>query len=63
MSIAKPVLWRVPEAAASLSVAEKTLRMWIGSRKVGVVRLGRSVRVPQTEIDRLITEGFTPARR
>ncbi|MBI3393843.1 MAG: excisionase [Nitrospirae bacterium] len=29
-------------------------------RRIACVRLGRSVRIPQTEIDRLIREGFSP---
>jgi excisionase family DNA binding protein len=56
-------LHKVPEGARELNLSEKCLWDWIGKRKIGVVRLGRAVRIPQSEIDRLIEEGSTPARR
>lgn len=54
-------LYRVKEAAPELSVSEKTLWTWIYKRQIGFVRIGRSVRIPQSEIDRLLEENFTPA--
>jgi len=56
-------LLKVPEAAEVLALSQKTLWQWIGQRRIGVVRLGRAVRVPVSEIDRLMEEGSTPARR
>jgi excisionase family DNA binding protein len=56
-------LLKVPEAAAMLSLSQKTVWQWIGERRIGVIRLGRAVRVPISEIDRLIEEGNSPARR
>lgn len=56
-------LLKVPEAAEMLALSQKTVWQWIGQRRIGVVRLGRSVRVPQSEIERLMGEGSTPARR
>jgi excisionase family DNA binding protein len=56
-------LVKVPEAALMLALSPKTLWQWIGERRIGVVRLGRAVRVPQSEIERLMEEGTTPARR
>jgi excisionase family DNA binding protein len=56
-------LLKVPEAASMLSLSQKTVWQWIGDRRIGVVRLGRAVRVPISEIDRLMEEGSTPARR
>lgn len=61
MSAAKLV--RVPEAAELLALSPKTLWQWIGERRIGVVRLGRAVRIPVSEIERLMEEGTTPARR
>lgn len=55
-------LLRVPEAAEALSISEKTLWGWIGARKVGVHRVGRSVRVPESEIARILEEGYTPPK-
>ncbi len=54
-------LLRVPEAAEMLALSPKTVWQWIGERRILVVRLGRAVRVPQSEIDRLMEEGTTPA--
>lgn len=61
MAIAR--LLKVPEAAETLALSQKTIWQWIGERRIGVVRLGRAVRIPQSEIDRLMEEGSTPARR
>jgi excisionase family DNA binding protein len=56
-------LLKVPEAAEMLALSQKTVWQWIGERRIGVVRLGRAVRVPISEIERLLEEGTTPARR
>ena len=56
-------LLKVPEAAGILALSEKTLWAWILARSITVVRLGRAVRIPMSEIERLIEEGTTPARR
>jgi excisionase family DNA binding protein len=56
-------LVKVPEAAEMLALSQKTVWQWIGERRIGVVRLGRAVRVPVSEIERLMEEGMTPARR
>ena len=61
MSVVK--LLKVREAAAVLTLSEKALWQWIYLRRISVVRLGRAVRVPLSEIDRLIEEGTTPVRR
>lgn len=48
-------------AADDLGIARSTLRIWIARGRVGVVRLsGRTLRVPATEVARLIHENFTP---
>ena len=56
-------LYKVQQAAEIWNVSVKCAWNWIAQERVGVVRLGRSVRIPQSEIDRLIEEGFTPARQ
>jgi excisionase family DNA binding protein len=56
-------LLKVPEVADILALSQKTVWQWIGLRRIAVVRLGRAVRIPQSEIDRLMEEGTTPARR
>ena len=52
----------VDQAALELNVARSTIRAWIGQRRIGHVRLGRSIRIPAAEIARLLESGFTPAR-
>ena len=56
-------LLKVPEAADMLALSQKTVWQWIGERRIGVVRLGRAVRIPISEIERLVEEGTTPAGR
>jgi excisionase family DNA binding protein len=56
-------LLKIPEAAERLALSQKCLRDWIAERRISSVRLGRAVRIPVSEIDRLLEEGTTPARR
>jgi len=51
---------KVPEVAAKLSISEKTVWAWIGARRLAVHRIGRSVRVADGEIERILTAGYTP---
>ena len=53
---------KVPQFAAALNLSPKTVWNWIAQRKLAIVRVGRSVRVPATELDRLIEEGTVPTR-
>lgn len=52
----------VRQAAERLGLRDSTLRAWIVQRRIGIVRLGRAVRIPLEEIERLIAEGSVPAR-
>jgi excisionase family DNA binding protein len=54
-------LLTVKETARELRLAEGTLRQRIARHQIGIVRLHRSVRIPRSEIDRLIERGFVPA--
>jgi excisionase family DNA binding protein len=51
----------VRQAAERLGLRESTVRAWIAKRRIGVVRLGRAVRIPPEEVQRLIAEGTVPA--
>lgn len=56
-------LLRIKDAAERLGLNEKTLRNWIYEGKVEYVKvLGRSVRVSETTVEDIITEG-TRAQR
>jgi excisionase family DNA binding protein len=53
----------VERAAEELGLSQSTVRAWIAQRRIGFVRLGRSVRIPAHEIQRLLDVGFVPASR
>lgn len=55
-------LLTVRETAEALGLRESTCRAWIAQRRIGIVRLGRAVRIPLEEVERLIAEGTVPAR-
>ena len=52
---------KVPDVAEKLSISEKTVWAWIGARRLAVHRIGRSVRVSDLEIERILTAGYMPA--
>ena len=54
-------LHRIPEAAAVLKKTTKSMWGFVARGGVGVIRVGKTVYVPQSEIDRLLSDGYTPA--
>jgi excisionase family DNA binding protein len=50
-------LHTVRDASELLAWSQLSLRKLIDTGKLSVVRLGRSVRIPQAELDRVIREG------
>ena len=56
-------LLTVQRAANDLTLSPKTLRAWIARRRIEVVRIGRAVRIPASEVDRIIEAGRVPAKR
>lgn len=50
----------VAQAASELNVAKSTIRAWLAQRRLGHIRLGRSIRIPEAEITRFVEEGSTP---
>jgi excisionase family DNA binding protein len=56
-------LMNVDQFAEALGVTKACIRRWILERRVATVKLGRLVRIPETEAERMITSGFRPARR
>ncbi len=56
-------LLRVSKAAELLDVKESTIRAWLLARRISKVIVGRrAVRIPASEVERLISEGLVPAR-
>jgi excisionase family DNA binding protein len=54
-------LLTVEEFAAALRVKSSCIRRWIREAKITVVHVGRLVRVPAGEIERIIHLGTRPA--
>jgi excisionase family DNA binding protein len=55
-------LLTVEETAALLRVRPSCIRRWIMERRIGIVRVGRLVRIPRSEVARIIEQGTQPAR-
>jgi len=55
-------LLTVKQAADEMGLSARTIWAWVYARKLGVVRLGRAVRIPQAAIDELIEAGSIPAQ-
>jgi excisionase family DNA binding protein len=54
-------LYTYAEAAEMLSVSVSTVRKLVAKRNLRIVKLGRSVRIPRSEILRLIDEQMSHA--
>ena len=47
----------IEQTAAALNISPHTIRRWIADRRISHIRLGRSIRVPAEEIQRLLDRG------
>ena len=56
------VLFTVGTVAKVLSVTPACIRRWIFDRKITTVKLGRLVRIPSDEVQRLIQSGLRPTQ-
>jgi len=54
--------FRVSEAASISGLRECTWRKWILLRRIRVNKIGRSVRIPESELRRVLNENSIPAR-
>ena len=54
---------KVAEFAKALNVTEACIRKWILEHRIAVVHVGRLVRIPASEYERLTSEGLRPARQ
>ncbi len=55
-------LLTIPEAAERLAMKPATLRKWLYLRRLNCVRLGRAVRLRESDVEAMIRVGFHPAR-
>ena len=53
----------VEQAATELNLSRATIRAWIAQRRLGYVRLGRAIRIPALEIQRVLESGYVPPER
>jgi excisionase family DNA binding protein len=53
----------VSQAAQRLGMKPETLYLWIAQRRLTHCKLGRSIRIPEAEITRLIERATIPARQ
>ena len=57
------LLFPVATAAEILTVKPKTIRAWVASGKLGHVKLGRTLRIPEAAIRELVIAGRIPKRK
>ena len=50
----------VAESAVRLGLKPSTIRKLILTRRIGYTKIGRSVRIPEIELERLISSGYRP---
>jgi excisionase family DNA binding protein len=55
-------LLSVPQFADALGITPACVRRWVLERKITTVKLGRLIRIPSSEVERLVTSGLRPAR-
>jgi excisionase family DNA binding protein len=56
-------LMNVRNFAAELGVTPACVRRWIFERRIASVKVGRLVKIPLTEAERIIESGLRPATR
>ena len=52
----------IPQAAKALGLTESTLRSWILNRRIAYAKLGKSVRISEAEVERVISESTVTPR-
>lgn len=55
-------LLSVGDVAQALGITVSAVRRWLLERKIASVKLGRLVRIPAGELDRIVQAGFRPAK-
>jgi len=55
-------LHTVREASFSLGLSVACIRSWVAQRRIAHVKLGRAIRIPDSEITRLVDSGYVPVR-
>lgn len=53
---------RIKAFAKKMDMSEKTLRRWCAEGRIEHIRFNRSIRIPLSELNRLVEQGTVPAR-
>ena len=56
-------LLKVTEFAATLNITAACVRRWLLERKITSIKVGRLIRIPESEAQRIVEAGMRPARR
>ncbi len=56
-----PVMLSPQQFADRLSISRWTVYAWIAEGRIKSVKLGRLVRIPDSEVSRIVQEGFQEA--
>jgi excisionase family DNA binding protein len=62
MKYSQQNLLAIPDFATALGVTPACIRRWLLERKIASVKVGRLVRIPADEVDRIVQDGFRPAK-
>jgi excisionase family DNA binding protein len=63
ITVNKIELLTTREFAEALGVTVSCVRRWLLEQKIESVKIGRLVRIPAREVDRLVDAGLRPATR
>ena len=55
-------LFTIRETALRLGKSVSGVRQWVLLRKIAYHKIGRSVRIDPAEVERILAEGYVPAR-
>jgi excisionase family DNA binding protein len=53
---------RVSEFAIESTMSQPTVRNWLAQGRIAYIKLGRSIRIPRAELNRLLQQGTVRAR-
>ena len=53
--------YSVDQAARTLNLSVACIRAWVLQRRIAYLKLGRSIRIPASEIHRLLENPINPA--
>lgn len=57
-----PILWSPLKLAQHLGVRNISIYRWIKQGKVKAIKVGSLVKIPQSEVDRIMVEGTLPKK-